>query len=96
MKKKLLTTILVLSLVTLGLAGCQKEDTPTDAPTDVQEESTDTDTDTDTDTTIPETSLQTCGGCEVEKECGTYTVDGTDYYVCDDCYEEFAYGMGLE
>lgn len=90
MKKKLLTTILVLSLVTLGLAGCQKEDTPTDAPTDVQEEST------DTDTTIPETSLQTCGGCEVEKECGTYTVDGTDYYVCDDCYEEFAYGMGLE
>lgn len=90
MKKKLLTTILVLSLVTLGLAGCQKEDTPTDAPTDVQEESN------DTDTTTPETSLQTCGGCEVEKECGTYTVDGTDYYVCDDCYEEFAYGMGLE
>ena len=90
MRKKLLTTILVLSLVTLGLAGCQKEDTPTDTPTSVQDEST------GTDTTPPETSLQTCGGCEIEKECGIYTVDGTDYYVCDDCYEEFAYGMGLE
>ena len=94
MKKKLLTTILVLSLVTLGLAGCQTEDTPTDTPASVQDESTDTGA--NTDITTPETSLQICGGCEVEKECGTYTVDGTDYYVCDDCYEEFAYGMGLE
>ena len=36
-----------------------------------------------------------CSGCEQEKVCGTYTVDGVDYIVCDDCYEEFATGMGL-
>lgn len=40
-------------------------------------------------------SKQICSGCEEEKECQTYTVDGVDYLVCDDCYEEFAIGMGL-
>ena len=40
-------------------------------------------------------SLDVCGGCELEKECTIYNVDGQDYYVCDDCYEEFATGMGL-
>lgn len=88
MKKKLLTTILVLGLFTFGLAGCQKNPT-----TDDTTANTTTDSTTSDDVT---TSIQTCGGCEVEKECGTYTVDGTDYYVCDDCYEEFATGMGLE
>lgn len=90
MKKKFVTTILVLSLVAFGLAGCQK-DTVSDTTTG--DETTDS---TVSDDTTNSKSLQICGGCENEKECGTYTVDGTDYYVCDDCYEEFAYGMGLE
>lgn len=41
------------------------------------------------------TNLQQCSLCEVVKECGTYTVDGLDYIVCDDCYNEFQHGMGL-
>ena len=94
MKKKLLTTILVLSLVTLGLAGCQTEDTPTDTPTSVQDESTDTGA--NTDITTPETSLQICGGCEVEKECGKYEVNGQNYIICNDCYNEFATAFDLK
>ena len=77
MKKKLITTTLVLSLLLFGLVGCQKDTA-----------------DTSNDTT--EVTLQICSGCEIEKECGTYTVDGEDYIVCDDCYDEFATGMGLE
>ena len=82
MKKKLLTTALVLSLLTFGLAGCQNDTTTADT----QNETTDSEV----------VTLQICGGCEQEKECGTYTVDGVDYIVCDDCYDEFAHGMGLE
>ena len=77
MKKKLITTTLVLSLLLFSLIGCQK---------DAADNSNDT----------PAVTLQICGGCETEKECSTYTVDGKDYIVCDDCYDEFATGMGLE
>ena len=37
----------------------------------------------------------TCSGCEVEKDCGIYWANEQEHYVCDDCYEEFATGMGL-
>lgn len=47
------------------------------------------------ETTPVAPSLDVCGGCELEKECTIYNIDGVDYYVCDDCYEEFATGMGL-
>lgn len=40
--------------------------------------------------------LPVCTGCEEEKECKTYVVDDVSYLVCDDCYEEFATGMGLQ
>lgn len=36
-----------------------------------------------------------CGGCEESKVCQVYYIDDGIYYVCDDCYEEFATGMGL-
>lgn len=35
-----------------------------------------------------------CGGCEERKACEVYYVDDDVYYVCADCYEEFATGMG--
>ena len=37
-----------------------------------------------------------CGGCEEAKICEIYYIDDGIYYVCDDCYEEFAHGIGLE
>lgn len=37
-----------------------------------------------------------CGGCEQAKACDVYYIDDGVYYVCNDCYEEFAHGMGLE
>lgn len=36
-----------------------------------------------------------CGGCEENKICEVYYIDDEIYYVCNDCYEEFATGMGL-
>lgn len=36
-----------------------------------------------------------CGGCEKNKACDVYYIDDGVYYVCADCYEEFATGMGL-
>lgn len=36
-----------------------------------------------------------CGGCEEHKVCDVIYIDDDRYFVCDDCYEEFAYGMGL-
>ena len=57
---------------------------------------TDTSTDETASSDTETVTLQVCSGCDEEKECGTYTVDGVDYIVCDDCYESFAYGMGLE
>ena len=90
MKKKLIVTTLILGLLTFGLTGCQDNNAPADTTSDVQ-----TDSDTSDETNV-DVTVQTCGGCEQEKECGTYTEDGTDYIVCDDCYDEFAHGMGLE
>lgn len=43
-----------------------------------------------------EKEILTCSGCEVEKACGKYEVNGQTYIVCDDCYDEFAAGMGLK
>ena len=43
-----------------------------------------------------EKEILTCSGCEVEKACGKYEVNGQTYSVCDDCYDEFATGMGLK
>lgn len=40
-------------------------------------------------------SKEVCSLCEVEKECEVYSVDGEEYVVCDDCYNEFAYAFGL-
>ena len=37
----------------------------------------------------------TCTGCEEQKACEIYYIDDDRYIVCDDCYEEFATGMGL-
>lgn len=37
----------------------------------------------------------TCGGCEEHKLCTVYYIDDGRYFVCDDCYNEFATGMGL-
>ena len=39
---------------------------------------------------------QTCSGCQEEKICGKYIIDGQEYFVCPDNYEEFAHGMKLE
>lgn len=36
-----------------------------------------------------------CSGCQEHKVCNAYYIDDDCYLVCDDCYEEFAYGMGL-
>lgn len=36
-----------------------------------------------------------CSGCEEKKACGVYYIDDDRYFVCDDCYDSFAYGMGL-
>ena len=36
-----------------------------------------------------------CGGCEERKICDVYYIDDERYFVCKDCYEEFATGMGL-
>lgn len=47
------------------------------------------------DAGIQVTTVAVCSLCEVEKECGTYGVDGKDYIVCDSCYTEFATGMQL-
>lgn len=83
MKKKFVTIALVLSLLSFCLAGCQSDSSAADTQDEIVFD-------------VPEITVQTCGGCEEEKECTTYTIDDVDYYVCDDCYEEFAYGMGLE
>ena len=40
-------------------------------------------------------TLATCSLCEVEKDCGYYEADGAYYYVCDDCFNEFAHAFGL-
>lgn len=79
MKKKLFAMILVSCLLGCSFIGCSEKKA---------EETTEA-------TETEETTLQVCSGCEEEKECQTYTVDGTDYIVCDDCYQEFAEGMGL-
>lgn len=36
-----------------------------------------------------------CGGCEEHKVCDVFYIDDDRYFVCKDCYEEFATGMGL-
>ena len=43
-----------------------------------------------------EKEILTCSGCEATKACGKYEVNGQTYIVCDDCYNEFATGMGLK
>lgn len=74
-------------------------DTSDKADTTNKTDKADTSNKTDT-TDTPEADdsflYQLCSGCETEKRCGTYVVDGVDYVVCDDCYEEFATGMGIE
>ena len=45
------------------------------------------------DTTKAE--IPVCSLCEMEKKCGSYTINGHDYMVCDDCYEEFLYAFNL-
>ena len=80
MKKRIIATLLMLSLMAIGLMGCQNETTSeTTSETDNQDK----------------TITAECSLCEVEKECGVYTVDGQEYIVCDGCYNEFAHGMGL-
>lgn len=37
----------------------------------------------------------TCSGCQQQKVCDVYYIDDDRYIVCDDCYVEFATGMGL-
>lgn len=88
MKKKLFAMLLVSCLLGCSFMGCS---------TKKAEETTDTEATSETEETTEaeEATLQVCSGCEDEKECQTYTVDDTDYIVCDDCYPEFAEGMGL-
>lgn len=89
MKKKLFAMLLVSCLLGCSFMGCS---------TKKAEETTDTEATSETEETTEaeEATLQVCSGCEDEKECQTYTVDDTDYIVCDDCYPEFATGMGLD
>lgn len=37
----------------------------------------------------------TCGGCEEKKLCEIYYIDDDRYFVCEDCYVEFATAMDL-
>ena len=88
MKKKLIVAVVAASMMALCLTGCQKED---QAPvSSAQSEGS-----AGAEQTAGDNKLQVCSGCQEEKECQTYTVDGQDYIVCDDCYDEFATGMGL-
>lgn len=38
----------------------------------------------------------TCDKCEEKKVCEVYYIDDDRYFVCDDCYHEFAQEVGLE
>lgn len=84
MKKTLIMMILSVSVFVCSIAGCGKDEEA--AAEKTVSENTET----------SETVEEVCDGCQKQKECSTYTVDGKEYIVCDDCYEEFATGMAIE
>ena len=76
MKKRLITMLLMLGMMTVGFMGCQSDKTTDETNENI-------------------TVVKECSLCEIEKECGVYYVEEQEYIVCDDCYNEFAHGMGL-
>ena len=78
MKKKIITSIILLGLLIVSLVGCKKEETPDPEDETVVEAEE-----------IKDTTSYECSGCEEEKICGIYTVDEEQYFVCHDCSEEF-------
>ena len=76
MKKRLITMLLMLGMMTVGFMGCQSDKTTDETNENI-------------------TIVKECSLCEIEKECGVYFVEEQEYIVCDDCYNEFAHGMGL-
>ena len=84
MKNKILVSILLFGLLACSLTACKKEEAPK-AEDAVAEEVV----------TPEEDAALTCSFCNEEKECGTYTANGKEYVVCDDCYEEFLFTFGL-
>ena len=87
--KKLLVTLVVMGLFTGCLTGCNQTTSTAGNNGDLPASE-----DVVGDAGI-EMVTQTCTLCEVEKQCGTYGVDGKDYVICDSCYPEFATGMQL-
>ena len=77
MKKTLIMMILSVSVFVCSIAGCGKDEEA--AAEKTVSENTET----------SETVEEVCDGCQKQKECSTYTVDGEKYIVCDDCYEDY-------
>ena len=94
MKKRVLMILLAVCLMIGIFMGCgQSEDVIKDAEeaTDiVSVEVIENETTSESGDESEAVTAQTCSLCEVEKECGSYEVDGQTYIVCDDCYNEFA------
>jgi len=87
MKNRIVVSAILAGLFMFSLIGCKKEEPISETPA-VDEVINDEDA-------APEIIKEICSLCEQEKECDTYTIDGKDYLVCDDDFEEFAHGMGL-
>ena len=106
MEKKILISLLIASFVLFGMTGCQKEDSIPKEPVqkqqiqgeskeELQEEKIPSTEENEEAADIQESSTLTCSLCEEERICGVYVVEGKEYVVCPDDYEEFAHGMGL-
>ena len=89
MKKKILTSMILIGLFAFSLVGCKKEEPVPEAPVEeaiIPEEDA---------APVEEVVKQICSLCEQEKECNTYLIEGKEYVVCNDDFNEFAHGMGL-
>ena len=89
MKKRVFTSLVLVGLLTLSLTGCKKEEAAPEVPVEeaiVPEEEA---------APVEEIVKEVCSLCELEKECKTYLIEGKEYIVCDDDFNEFAHAMGL-
>ena len=91
MRKKVLTVTFAVFLMMGILAGCGKGENVAASSSTVSQETVETDATSESEAV----SAKACSLCEVEKECGSYEVDGQTYVVCDDCYNEFATAFGI-
>lgn len=104
MKKKIVTSILLLCLLSFSLTGCKKDDTAETAQENVITEETSNENAIVEETSqedviseeptqevasINDTTALVCSGCEVEKVCGIYTAGNQEYIVCYDCSNAF-------